>query len=807
MTVSLSPHQFDRLLDSYPGIQCLSLDCFDTLLWRDTHSPRDIFQALPGTSVIQRSSAERRARIAAEMAGRGSEISIGEIYAELMPNADNGEREAAIAAEIAAEARHCFGFAPVVQLMRAAKERGLRIIIVSDTYLDARQLQELIASAAGEEVTDLIDQIFCSSKFGKSKAGGLYHEVLRKLKLPGSAVLHIGDNKRADIEGVTPFGANTAHLAQFSGSAEQRLRLEAAIDKMIHPHAAETASTTLPHRATLSIAEPLAASPAERLGMTFLGPIYCGFERWLKSEAKALEEQHGGTVHWLFLMRDGHLPMLVHALSGPHDNAHAVEISRFTAVASSLTSDRAIERQAQQNSAIKTEALAAQMLIPEEQLQAICGDLPPEETNRALLRELRTGQRKKSIARAARELGDRLVAHVANTVRPEKGDTLMLVDLGYNGTVQNRIDGLLRERLGVHVAGRFLLLREIDQPGHDKKGFISAEHYDAFTLEALCANVAVLEQLSTRSTGSVVDYEEDGTPIRRANDIKETQSGTRESIQAGCLQFQAFEETATVRNSAERDLDNWRRGAANVMARMMFLPMPEELTVIEQFEHDVNLGTAQTTGLFDKAIAHRGLRQRGLFYMNGSERMYLPAEIQGQGMATRLSLLTQRRFGLPLTFGDMADATIELPVIFADSKEAVPQLVTATNTHDGFFLAAIPVGASRYSVALQFGALFEWFELDSLSFHPVDEFLSLTPDDLRREVPAEPVLDGIEQAASRLMRCESEHGFAMVSPPANENGEQLMLACVFRPTVVREIAQADEPADAPIEAKAEKVLH
>ncbi|AKH44171.1 FMN phosphatase YigB (HAD superfamily) [Altererythrobacter atlanticus] len=788
MTVSLSPHQFDQLLGSHPGIQCLSLDCFDTLLWRDTHSPRDIFHGLPGISIIQRSSAESRARRAAQLNGRGSEVTIADIYDQLLPNADRQEREAAIEEEIAAEARHCFGFAPVVQLMVAAKQRGLKIAVVSDTYLDSDQLLSLIAKAAGQDVADLIDHVFCSCAFGKSKSGGVYHDVLRKLKLPGNAILHVGDNRSADIDGVKPFGVNTAHLAQFANSTEQRLRLEAAIDRMIHPHRAEKVAATLPHRAALSIAEPLAESPAERLGMTLLGPVFCGFERWLKSEAKALESANGGNVHWCFLMRDGHLPMMVHSLFGKDENAHALEISRYTAVAASLTTEKALQRFIEQNANLDPFILARQLLIDEEQIRTICADLPPAQASQALLRELRTGQRKKSIIRASREMAERLIAHIANSVRPKTGDTLMLVDLGYNGTVQNRIDGLLAERLSVKIAGRFLLLRENDRPGLDKKGFIGADHYDAFTLESLCANVAVLEQLSTRATGSTIDYEEDGTPVRQGNEIKETQSATRDAIQAGCLKFQAFEETATIRNSAELDLENWRRGAANVLARMMFLPTAEELNVIEQFEHDVNLGTARTTGLFDKTIAHRGLRKRGLFYMNGSERMYLPAEIQGQGMATRLSLLTQRRFGLPLTFGDMADATIELPVIFADSKEAVPQLVTATNTHDGFFMAAIPVGASQYSVALQFGALFEYFELDSLSFHPVEEFLSLTPDDPRNEQPAEPVLDGIEKAAGRLMHCQNEAGFMMVSPPHNPDGQQLLLACVFRPTVIRKAA-------------------
>lgn len=807
MTASIAPHKFDGLLDQYPTVGCLSLDCFDTLLWRDTHAPRDIFHGLPDTTIIQRSSAESHARRAAIARGRGNEITIEEIYAQLMPNGSMAERKRAIDAEIDAEARHCFAFAPTVKLMQAAKARGLKVVIVSDTYLSADQLLGLIAQSAGEDVAALIDQVFCSCKFGKSKAGGLYQDVLRKLKIEPGAILHIGDNRGADVDGVARFGVHTAHLQQFSASSVRRLRLEAAVDGIAHATTPNAVSCPLPHRAALSLAEPLALSPAEQLGMSVLGPVLCGFERWLSAEAQALQAARGGKVRWLFLMRDGYLPMQVHALHGPHDTVHAVEISRFTAIAASLTSDKAIHDHIEREFGTDAEVVARQLLFPEDSVASLCDGLTPEEACKAVLREARTGQRKKATIRAARGMADRLVAHIQKTVSPSRGDTLMLVDLGYNCTVQNRIDDLLKEKLGVHVAGRCLLLRETNRSGLDKKGFISSDHYDAFMLEALCANVAVLEQLCTRSAGSVCDYEADGTPIRRENDIKQTQSETRDEVQQGCLKFQAFEDGVVIRRTREADEQNWRKGAVSVLARMMFLPMPEELGVIEQFEHDVNLGTARTTSLFDKSHAHRALRQRGLFYMNASERMYLPAELQGQGMATRLSLLTQRRFGLPLTFGDMADATIDLPVIIADREQAVPQLISAMSTHDGYFLAAVPVGASRYSVALQFGALFDWFEIESLSFHKVDEFLSAIPEERHLEFAAEPTLDGIERVGGRLMRCDNDAGFIMVHPPQQDGNDNLMLACVFRPTVVREAQRVDQAAAKRPATPTQKELH
>ena len=160
---SCMPHELPQVLDRYAGLKVLSLDCFDTLLWRDCHAPVDLFAALPGISTMQRTAGESRARVLARATRDARDVPIDAIYAEVMPQADARTRAAAVAAELAAEARHCHAFAPTVALMHEARRRGLKVIIVSDTYLDQRQLLHLITAAAGDDVAALIDRVFCSS--------------------------------------------------------------------------------------------------------------------------------------------------------------------------------------------------------------------------------------------------------------------------------------------------------------------------------------------------------------------------------------------------------------------------------------------------------------------------------------------------------------------------------------------------------------------------------------------------------------------------------------------------------------------
>ncbi|HVJ01380.1 MAG TPA: HAD family hydrolase, partial [Sphingomonas sp.] len=749
------PHALSHALDGRAGIAALSLDCFDTLLWRDTHAPRDLFGALPEMTVAQRGWAEDRARNAVALRHKRLEVTIGEIYRELLPNGSEAERAAAVQRELDAEAAHCFAFAPTVALMREARARGLQVFIVSDTYLDADQLGRLIAAAAGNEVAALIDRIFCSSAYGVPKAKGLYGHVLRELDIAPEAILHIGDNKSADVDGVAPFGVQTLHLRQFGEAAEQRLRLEAAVSAMLHPNVAETAVTHQPHRATVAAGEPAIDDAAEAFGFSTLGPVLHAFDRWLAAEAEALQARNGGRVHWLFLMRDGHLPRLVHQVVGNAAPGHAIEISRFTATAASFRDEEAIARFLELEFETDLRVLAKQLLLPPAETAAILKDLPAKDRILAFARAIRTPARVARIVKNSQAYAERLAAHVRGMVDPAPGDTLMLVDLGYNGTVQNEVEPVLRRLLGVEVAGRYLLLREQFRTGFDKRGFLDDRHYDGDLLEALASNVAVLEQTCTAAQGSVVDYAPDGTPIRRNTSIKGRQSLVRDRIQSGCLRFVREQRAAAIRAVQPDELTQWRRGAAAVLARLMFLPQAHELAVVGQFEHDVNLGVDNTVPLFDPAVAQRGLRQRGLFYMKGAHRMYLPAELQGEGLAIKLALLAHKRFGLTLKFNDFVDRTIQLPVIAADGAQASTTTITATPTHDGYYLAAIPVGDCRYSVGLLFGQLYDWVQMESATFIPVEAFLS-DKAATAIEVPAVPSLEGMEQTAPWLFRCEDE---------------------------------------------------
>jgi FMN phosphatase YigB (HAD superfamily) len=802
MKISIAPHQVPDALDLGPaGIEILSLDCFDTLIWRNTHAPRDVFADLPDVAgnVRQRMWAEGAARSRAELAGR-AEVTIAEIYDQLMPGAGPAAVARAIEGELAAEDRHCFAFHPTVELMRKARARGLKVIIVSDTYLDRDQLRNLIAGAAGAEVLGMIDQVFCSSEFGVPKAGGLFTHVLRELGVRPQTILHLGDNEAADCTAPLRLGINAIHLVQFDERTEQRLRLEAAVDQMIHAPGLAQAATLQPHRAQVALAAD--ADAAAHLGYSTMGPVLHAFARWVADEVEVLGKAATGKVRLAFLMRDGYLPQRVFEALAPADAplVSALEISRFTAQAAAFADEAEVLRYVETELATAgPKVLGRQLLLtPQEVTQIGRGKTPGLE---AFLKEIRDPRTLRKIVGRSKAFAAELVAYVRGQTGAQSGDTLVLVDLGYNGTVQNCIAPILERELGVEVIGRYLILNETVMAQGCKRGLIDRRNYDYNLLSALCANVAVLEQLCTAAQGSVVGYGPKGAR-REAPGIKGRQSEVRDRVQAACIRYAAEHGAGSFTRPGSDGAEAERKTAAAALTRLFFLPMPDEIEALLDFEHDVNLGTQQALQLFDRDVADEGLRRWGVFYMKNARRMYLPAELRGQGLPLSLTFLTQSRFGLNLRYPDFCDRELSLPIMLANGAEVALEEVRLAPTHEGYLLAAIPAGDCRFAVGVQFGRQYEWVQIESVSYIPAADFLSEKSHGSTPPVPAAPLFEAMQEASAGLYRCTDESAFMMI-PPTTQFGEMAMvLAVVFRPLTARGKVEAAASAS---DARAEQV--
>ena len=721
MKIEIRAHELTQLLDRLPGgVTTLSLDCFDTLLWRTVNAPRDVFAALdlPGGGVEPRSWAELGAyRIAAN---RGTpRVMLHDIYRHMLPRASDGEVEQRVTTELKLEAQHCFAFAPTVELMRRAKERGLEVVIVSDMYLSHAQLCALIAEAAGEDVLALADRIFVSSELGFGKADGLFDHVLAEIGRRPAQVVHVGDNPKADYEAADRWGMHSVLLRQFDDLADQRLRMEAAASMILDPTVRAAVPTYQFHRADVAMRHD--DDPVIALGRDVMGPALHTFSSWIADEVASLSDRLGKPVRPLFLMRDGYLPFACFDAMFPELGAHAVELSRFVASRASLHNrDAVAEYVYDQLDKLPLETLARQLMLHGHEWQSVLRHKTDKAQRTAFARlALSPNLVRQIVARSAR-FADKLIAHLAATgVGP--GNAVMLVDIGYKGTVQELLTPMLEDRLGLTVAGRYLFLRETQLSGLDKRGMIDVRTVDTRTVHALAVCVGVVEQLCNISQGSTIDFDAKGTPVRESLDIKATQSATRSIVQNACLDYINTAGTGTHRRAPSDTLANRVQASAGILARLMFLPSAAEVALFEDFDQDINQGTRQTARLLDAGDATIGLRRHGMSYMNDVTRMYVPAEIQRHGLPLNLSLFNTMRLALDLRTTDYETGGVSIAVILADATDQTLLDVTATPTADGYYRILVPVGAGRFTAAIPVGQMWEHVQVEDARFQRIED--------------------------------------------------------------------------------------
>jgi FMN phosphatase YigB (HAD superfamily) len=795
MTFAVRAYDFANILDRAPqGIRILSLDCFDTLLWRNCNLPVDVFAdlPLPGSGMEARMWGESRARHVIPLLEDRTEVSIEEIYTHLMPAASDEARAALVAAELDAEARHCYGFAPTVALMRAAKARGLDIIIVSDTYLSQVQLRTLIARAAGEDVAAMIDHIFCSSAYGMPKVAGLFVPVLAELGVSPGTILHCGDNRDADVVAPSRLGVHCCHLEQFDAESEQRLRLEASAASIVDPQTRVTIPAYQPHRAAVALRHD--DEPSTKLGHDVLGPIFHSFAGWLHDEAAAQQARTGKPTKLLFLLRDGYLPAQAYLARYPDAAGQVamVEISRLTAAQAGMIDRASIENHVLPELAKGSSEVFARHLHFNDQEAARLG----RANKPSFARHIVSPEIVKRIVGSSQASADRLIAHLRSH-GVEDGDSVMLVDLGYNGSVQNLLEPMLRARMGLTITGRYLLLRETSARGFDKAGFADHRNYDLKLLHALSESIAIVEQLCTVAQGSVLDYRADGSAIRESEGLKATQSILRDTIQAACLDYVHNAGKGVDRPAASDTPDARRRMAVAALARLLFLPVESEVAALSDFNHDVNYGTDETIKFVDVEAAATGLRRRGLFYIKNALRTYLPGELRQHGLPVNLSIFASRRFGLDLRKTDFDVGAIKLPVMLMSATgDHLTIEVDALPTIEGYYQALVPVGAARFTAGVQFGRIAEWVQVEEVSFHLVEEFMD--PKPVEDSIPGQSIAEGLEDVGGGLMRCTGgDAAFLLVPPPAGTPaGEALLLSVVFRPVVLKSAQAAEARAAA-----------
>ncbi|WP_250450066.1 HAD family hydrolase [Caballeronia sp. ATUFL_M2_KS44] len=779
------------------GRKIATFDCFDTIFWRGVAEPSDVYYALAEDPLFVahrigarvRAQAESLARTNRSFTDRTSEASLEEIYAQCAPGADELIVRELAEREVQKEIEIGFAFEPVLALMREAKARGLAVAIVSDTYYNEAQLRRILYATAPELET-LIDHVFCSSAFGFGKSNGLWPKVMARLGMTPSDILHTGDNPVADYAVPASLGIGCIHLLQRDGEAAKAERQRLIAARLLFPAIRSTqAAPSLFHgmkAQQLSVEQ----SADERVGYWALGPIIYAFARFVLGEHRELNAS-GKPHKFAFLMRDGHLVRLACEAMSNESMGAPVYLSRFTAVAVSFDSAESIQRYLVKNAASHPlHVICDQMLMPPElKKKVLARATKSKHAAQEFCKLLSERATQKIIIQQSNALRARLFRHLQNTVGLARGDTLVLADLGYYGTIQHAIRDVFKRHFDVEVIGRYFA--SLDSPGShlDRKALIDSSWTEENVVETLIAHIGDFEQMCAVNSGSVIAYEEDGTPILA--DVKKgsMQLDTTKVIQESCLRFIRDVEATPAIHLPELTPERLRVTAAIELARLVYLPEHEEITRSAKSLFELNVGTDIAFDVANVDAGIKGLRQRGPFYMRSIGKGFrtgYPSEMRYAGIDQAIFLMALRRHRLDFTVDDTSYRRLDVPALFVRGNESATQNVSARATYDGFYSVVLP--RSQFDTALMIGRELSWMQLESATTFSAEYLDSNAEFDRQRtlEAGSEIILDGME---------EREPGIYQVSPngliylPAATEKTPQVVRLIFRPLAKAAVSQ------------------
>jgi FMN phosphatase YigB (HAD superfamily) len=587
----------------------LSLDVFDTTVWRTFPAPTDLFYALgeqlksqgrlfssasPASFSSERIEAEREAR---SKTGTNSEVTLEEIY-ENFPRGllRSGTVRDVMAAELALERQSTHPDLEIAALIDRAVTRGLQIAFVSDTYFDESHFRAILP----REYRFLLT----SCAFRRSKSQGLHSELSRRSGVQLDQILHVGDNLEADVKAPARLGVTTLWRPRFPQSYADALGIELPTSRSERSALfTEGGDGGLYAIRAQSVTDSDNWPDALRSwGSLFLGPLMGGFGKWVGERCKTEE------ISTAFcLMREGRILKTVLNHCAPELQAHEFFTSRYAMIRSSIFTGKVSELT---QYLVRQQPTSALELLEPLGIEPVEAGLSPEIlVSASSAQELaerianRPSLRRKA-QQASAESRTAFLRYLKNAFS-EIPDRVALVDLGYSGTIQNHLQAIF-DHEGIHCKTHGLYfvtgsgIRRIQSKGIVAEGFMGDNGQPLSIAHSFMRSPELVEQCLMCPIGSTMGYDENGRPILGDQHLPDAQLEEIGRVQAGMLDFTTrFNQTPSMQARRSEEI---RPFLEAILIRCLTRPTPLELNIFGSWVHDENLGSSRTRSLIEAGL-------------------------------------------------------------------------------------------------------------------------------------------------------------------------------------------------------------
>lgn len=509
-----------------------SFDVYDTLLTRRVAVPADLFQLLgeqlrtmslipdgPGEFATQRA----RAEVAARQTAPAGEVRLSEIYAKLAEACgwNAAQTQQALELELRVESDNTQAVPAMAETVQRARANGFRVMFLSDMYLPAPFIAELLRR---EGFLIEGDEPIVSSEQRLAKHDGRMFQMIWEKHPEIKEWQHTGDHPRADVETPRRFKITAQHETRCVLSAHERFVRGAGRSVVLW-------------RSQFAAAMKLARLEGWRLpetrravwesGANVVGPLWFGFAEWCLAEA-----QRRGIKRLYFVARDGQIFHKIASeiarqrgivvecryLYGSRQSWHLPGLAQLDEAAFKwifnrqryLTTEQVLKRVGLEPNDFKTELAALGILET-----AWTTDLSAEQTRR--LRELlQTPAMRGAIQQRVATARDLALRYLQQEGVLD-GTPYALVDIGWHGNMQRSFATLLRAdeaRRNLPVTGMYFGLqrRPSDTALDQFVGYWPEMPVDRVVLRTL--NVTLLEMMAAADHGTVLGFREAGGGIK-----------------------------------------------------------------------------------------------------------------------------------------------------------------------------------------------------------------------------------------------------------------------------------------------------